>query len=207
GWAEAAGDALFAMLAELGLVDPQTSTGAALHMIGHGSGAVVTSEAVERLAYYNVPVDHLTYLDPHDFDQGMVTDSAQLLSRQAELDQYGAAVWDNVAFADVYYQTRGANGASIADPLVPEGRPIPGAFNFLVDATKHSPVGTYDDLNVFGDHRYIWEGFYLSTVNGQQPEANQASGLTGDTPAPAVAIPTDSIGYAFSTTRNASARP
>ena len=80
GWVEAAGDALFAMMVGLDLVDPQAGTGVDLHMLGHGSGAVVTSEAVERLAYYNVPVDHLTYLDPHDFDQALVIDGAQDMS-------------------------------------------------------------------------------------------------------------------------------
>ncbi|MFV2068471.1 MAG: hypothetical protein ACC645_15990, partial [Pirellulales bacterium] len=113
GWAESAGDALFAMLANLNFVNPEAGTGTNLHFIGQGMGAVVTSEAVERLAYYNVPVDQVTYLDPHDFDQGLVIDTAQQLDRQAQPARYGAAVWDNVAFADVYYQTRGRNGADV----------------------------------------------------------------------------------------------
>ena len=207
GWVEGAGDALFAMLADMGFVDPQAGTGAELHFIGQGTGAVVTSEAVERLAYYNVPVDQVTYLDPHDFDQGMVTDTAQQLSVQAQPSQYGAAVWDNVAFADVYYQTRGRNGASVTDSVVPQGRPIPGAFNFLVDTTNFLPTGNYDDLNVFGDDQYLWEGFYLSTVNGEQPQDNESSLLTGDTPAPALPIPVDTLGYAFSSTKATIARP
>ena len=70
GWGEAAGDALFSMLAGLGFVSPEThSSKGPLHFIGHSMGTVVTSEAVERLAAYDVPVDQVTYLDPHDFDQ------------------------------------------------------------------------------------------------------------------------------------------
>ena len=207
GWAEAAGDALFAMLTEFHLVDPQAGTGVELHFVGHGTGAVVTSEAVERLAYYNVPVDHLTYLDPHDFDQGLVVDTAQDLGSHSAMDGYGAAVWDNVTFADAYYQTRGQNGSLAPDVVVPEGRPIPGAYNYYVSASDYLPAGSYDDLNVFGDHRYVWEGFYLSTVNGSQPQANELAGLTVDTPAPAVAVPVDSLGYSFSTAKSTAARP
>ncbi len=207
GWAEAAGDALFGMITQLGLADPPSGDGVDLHFIGHGTGAVVTSEAVERLAYFNVPVDHVTYLDPHDFDQGLVLDGAQRLDSHAQPASYGAAVWSNVEFADVYYQTRGSNGSSVADEIVPEGRPIPGAVNFFIDASNFLPTSNYEALNVFGDHRYIWEGFYLSTVNGDTPEANEAAEITEDTPAPATAIPTDDIGYAFSRVKNTEPRP
>ncbi|MAE63770.1 MAG: hypothetical protein CMJ18_05815, partial [Phycisphaeraceae bacterium] len=200
GWAEAAGDGLFAALDELGFIAPASGVGVPMHLIGHGTGAVVVSEAVERMAFYEIPVDHVTYLDPHDFDQGLVVDGAGQLDRAALPDGYGAAVWDNVAFADAYYQTRGANGAGtngvdVPEVVVPKGRPIPGAYNFLIDDTNHLPAANaYQNLNVFGDHRYLWEGFYLSTVNGTAPESQSG---TKDTPAPAQAIPS-TLGYAFS---------
>jgi len=162
GWAEAAGDALFADLIGLGLIDP--GAGAAnpsLHFIGHGAGAVVTSEAVERLAAYNVPVEHLTYLDPHDFiqtelDKGGAYDGTKVEGDGAEREQrawavgypydnideakrstgnsYGAAVWSNVIHADVYYQTRGMTGdlGETWNYRAPCGRPIAGAFNVLL---------------------------------------------------------------------------
>ena len=207
GWPEAAGDALFGLITELGLVDPASGSGVDLHFIGHGTGAVVTSEAVERLAYFNVPVDHVTYLDPHDFDQGLVYDTAQELDSHASLSGYGAAVWSNVDFADVYYQTRGSNGASVADELVPTSRPIPGAVNHYIDASTYLPNAAYESLNVFGDHRYIWEGFYLSTVNDVTPINNQLDGVTNDTPDPAVAIPTSDLGYAYGRIKNTATRP
>lgn len=69
GWTEAAGDALFSLIVELGLVDPVRGTSVPLHFIGHSFGSAVTSEAIERLAAYNVRVDQVTYLDPHDFDE------------------------------------------------------------------------------------------------------------------------------------------
>lgn len=72
------------MLVGLGLANPQAGTGKSMHLIGQGTGAVVTSEAVERLAYYNVPVDQVTYLDPHDCEQGSASDAAQQLSTYAQ---------------------------------------------------------------------------------------------------------------------------
>jgi len=73
GWGEAAGDALFSTIVQLGLVDPSQGqdSGIPLHFIGHSFGCAVTSEAVERLARFSVPVDQVTYLDPHDFDQAI----------------------------------------------------------------------------------------------------------------------------------------
>jgi hypothetical protein len=70
GWGEAAGDALFSMLVGLGLVDLTLgATNPSLHFVGHSFGTAVTSEAVERLAFYNVLVDQVTFLDPHDFQE------------------------------------------------------------------------------------------------------------------------------------------
>ena len=117
-----------------------------LHFIGHGSGAVVVSEAVERLGAVGVPVDEVTYLDPHDFTQtgnplDLLTPSENLASPAG----YGAAVWQNVSFADVYYQTLGRSGELFdmaglsSSALVQSGRPIPGAYNELVNSALPSP--------------------------------------------------------------------
>jgi hypothetical protein len=110
GWAEAAGDALFNLLVRLGLVDPSTqAANPDLHFIGHGFGAVVTSEAVERLAAYGVPVDQVTFLDPHDFDQLLFpSDASMELWTSGRPAGYGATVWNNVKFADAYIQTQRA---------------------------------------------------------------------------------------------------
>ena len=172
GWAESAGEGLFSMLVELGLVKPENSTlTPPIHFIGHSMGTVVVSEAVERLDRLRIPVDQVTYLDPHDFDQnGIPFDTAPALwtlGRPSTTDGmevgYGASVWNNVHFTDVYYQTK-------TTPLNPSGRPIPGAFNFLVN-------------NFVGDvspHSDVWSSFYLSTVTNTNSQ----------------------IGYAFSQVRN-----
>jgi hypothetical protein len=146
GWGEAAGDALFNLLVGLGLVSPAAGTSVPLHLIGHSFGTVVTSEAVERLATFSIPVDQVTYLDPHDFDQGILpVDGSQRLYELGKPDGYGATVWQNVAFTDVYYQTE----------FAPDGRPIPGAYNVLVN----------DQVSGIDAHSDVWNIVYKATVS------------------------------------------
>ena len=171
GWTEAAADALFSMLVELKLVNPAAQGSVPLHFIGHGSGAALTSEVVERLARFQVAVDQVTYLDPHDFVQiGSPVDDVDLTQELFTLgrpqfatdleNNYGVTVWNNVAFADVYYQTRGRH-ASLVEHTVPEGRPIPGAFNILLNAGLPA---TYSVGDPDGDHGFIAADFYVASI-------------------------------------------
>ena len=151
-------------------------------------------EAVERLAAFDIPVDQVTYLDPHDFRQdagGVLSNEdkgiGESLLGKPSLDgaprqwtlgkphgavpatdgrsSYGATVWNNVNFADVYYQTTQepaiASIIKIQD-FIPEGRPIPGAYNTLVRSTDPG-------LSGFNDHGDIWSNYYVSTVKGVRP--------------------------------------
>lgn len=172
-WAESAGDALFSMGAGIGAFDPAAQTAAPTQFIGHSFGTVATTEAVERLAGYGVPVDQVTLIDPHDFDQADVPtfDQAQRMFELGAPEGYGATIWDNVAEADVYYQTRGNQ-----DPIVsvatadPEGRPIPGAYNRLLDGQEELPAGNpYEWFSTDSDHGFAWNTFYLGTVLGELP--------------------------------------
>ena len=168
GWGEAAGDALFGMLVGLHLVDPAAGANSTipLHFIAHSFGSAVTSEAVERLAYFNVPVDQVTYLDPHDFNQGLDFDGQQRLFDLGKPLGYGAAVWDNVAFADVYYQTE----------ALPSGRPISGAYNFCIN-------GHVDGLSA---HTQVWDDFYIGSLAvGSGTGFDYSSFGTAPRPAPA----------------------
>lgn len=175
GWAEAAGDALFSLLVGLNLVQPHAGTGVDLHFIGHSFGTVVTSETIERLARYGVDVDHVTYLDPHDFDQGIDLpglpgkpfDTAQELSTVGLPQGYGASVWNNIAFADVYYQTTDENPQDIFgvpffdwEARIPEGRPIPGGYNVWLQPDEL--IGGNPNTKG-GDHSDVWN-FYRETV-------------------------------------------
>ncbi|HEY3243253.1 MAG TPA: hypothetical protein VGM03_07870, partial [Phycisphaerae bacterium] len=171
GWTEAAGDALFALLVALRVADPQNGTGVPMHFIGHSFGCAVNSECVERLARYGVAVDQVTYLDPHDFDQPVVpVDCEQAQFTLGAPSGYGASVWENVLFADTYYQTRGHNGSFFPDNLVPVGRPISGAYNrFLSAPPDLPPLNSYSIFDASGDHTYVWNCFYRGTVLGSLP--------------------------------------
>ncbi|KPL11372.1 hypothetical protein AMJ85_03690, partial [candidate division BRC1 bacterium SM23_51] len=157
GWGSAAGEALFTMVAGLGIVDPALgeANSTLLHFVAHSFGTAVTSEAIERLARFEVPVDQVTYLDPHDFDQGVIpVDEAQEMFKLGLPAGYGATVWENVAFADVYYQTE----------FPPDGRPIPGAFNTLVN----------DEVSGLSAHSEVWSEFYLDTVTDTESTTGYA---------------------------------
>ena len=196
GWVEGAGDAVFNLMVNLGLVNPKGGTGKELHMIGHSFGAAATSETVERLARYNIGVDHVTYLDPHEFDQAVLPDDPSMTTLGKPAG-YGATVWNNVDFADAYYETRGTNVAGRNSVVVPRGRPIPGAYNlFLNDGSELPDDGNgmaaqspYPPGNFSGDHSYVWSGFYQGTVE---------HGLPTGSPAPETAVAWSSTGYNFS---------
>ena len=211
GWGEAAGDALFSILVGLNLVDPAAPNNTPkLHFIGHSFGTAVTSEVIERLAFFNVPVDQVTYLDPHDFNQGLGADGQQMLSTLGQPFGYGATVWNNVAFTDVYYETRGLNGELIPNFVTPEGRPIPGAYNQYLNAGSELPkdgflTNPYSSFDASGDHSFVWNGFYLATVMGVWPPTT--TDYPTPIPLPEALFDLTATGYAFSDNRTPALRP
>ncbi|MFN4173125.1 MAG: hypothetical protein ACK4GW_15350, partial [Pseudorhodobacter sp.] len=71
GFAEAAADGMFAALAALHIQTGEKVFGADMHFIGHGRGAVVNSEIVQRMFHHfpitkGTPDIHFTTLDPVD---------------------------------------------------------------------------------------------------------------------------------------------
>ncbi len=175
GWTEAAGDALYSMLRGLGLFEQNDTSGPRLppdlHFIGHSFGAAVTSEAVRRVLAAGIPVGHVTYLDPHDFDQPLLAvDGSQGQSLiSGGIPGYGANAWAGVGFTDVYYETRGLNSGVLPDLVVPRGRPIPGAYNVLLDDELPTPSDMIVSLEISGDHSYVWSSFYMATITGRLP--------------------------------------
>ena len=179
GWTSASGDALFATMVDLGLVFPSLGSQNPLtyHFIGHEYGCAVTSEAVERFAAYNIHVDQVTYLDPHDFNSGSPVEAAQQQWTVGAPAGYGASVWKNVGFTDAYYQTTGQT-------LVPQGRPIPGAYNRLLTPTELAG-GSFA-----GDDTDVWAMFYTNTVKTTDSNSGFAySLLAGGGTAPKTARP------------------
>jgi hypothetical protein len=168
GWGAAAADALFSLVVDLGLVVPTTHTAVPMHWIGHSFGTAVTSDTVERLAAFAIPVDQVTYLDPHDFDQtGLPVDNDQRLFDLGRPDGYGATTWNNVAFTDVWYQTD-------AILPIPDGRPIPGAYNVLINEL----------VNGFNPHSEVWDVFYRATVENPDSATGYAFSRIGGTVRP-----------------------
>lgn len=103
GQAEAAADALFASLVEFRIGGVRLLTPGActttrpLHFIGHSRGTVVVSETIQRLGQYNIPVSYVTYLDPHDYGQPFI-------ARDHLFHDPAVQVWDNVGYAENYFQ-------------------------------------------------------------------------------------------------------
>ena len=159
GWSEAAGDNLFASLADplpmgdnsINLLDRP------LHFIGASRGTVVNTHAVQRIDHHfpDVTVDHFTTLDPHPA-RGPLN----------SIDDYGSSIKklilpDNVAYADNFYRQ---------DPLYEidldfNGVEVPGAVNLELNeralALAGSPI-EHSDVPTW----------YLATIATQADEVN-----------------------------------
>ncbi|MEQ8210323.1 MAG: hypothetical protein RH917_10870 [Lacipirellulaceae bacterium] len=164
GWSDAAADNLFASLLddndyllgdisgrsfyELTLEEPALEEGGIVdfHFIGHSRGAVVNSLVTERFdAYFDTMIDHVTSLDGHPAsamnDRGYDPNNPNENSR--------IFTYDNVVFADNYYQQDGAY-----EPLLFDfnGVQANGAYNFRIptpvienggSSLEHSDVHTW----------------------------------------------------------------
>ncbi|HEY9893199.1 MAG TPA: putative Ig domain-containing protein [Candidatus Sericytochromatia bacterium] len=137
GFTEAAADSFFASLVQLdGLFKDEGSSvkqgalfNSPLHFIGFSRGAVVNSEIIQRLGTYfpeaggkeNTGIRDLqmTTLDPHDFDQPGLNVITQNFG---DFREPKVQVWDNVTFADNYYQTV---PNLLGGTITPAGRDFP----------------------------------------------------------------------------------
>ncbi|MEQ1847340.1 MAG: hypothetical protein ABL983_17375, partial [Nitrospira sp.] len=205
GFSEAAGDAFFASLVSLDKtlrVNPNdlNSIGrifnSPLHFIAHSRGAIVTSEVLQRLGEYENrvlsqqpgyrPLDiQLTTLDVHD-EFGIMNGVPTDMNGQANLTPLGfdwtdfnepsVYVWNNVDFADNYYQDL-ATG-QFNDPVLhgasatPNGRLLPsadvnihlnGIAGFLVDDANLNANDTIAHAYL-GPHSRVWR-WYAGTAD------------------------------------------
>ncbi|NQE35502.1 DNA/RNA non-specific endonuclease [Microcoleus asticus] len=137
GFSEAVADTFFASLVQLDqLFIDENSTAkqgaifnSPLHFVGFSRGTVVNSEIIQRLGTHfpeaggkensDIRDLQMTTLDPHDFDQpglNVVTDNF------GDFREPKVQVWENVTFADNYYQTvPDLSGGTVS----PAGRDIP----------------------------------------------------------------------------------
>ena len=163
GFDEAAGDAMFAMLREHNLVSTDY-----LHLIGHSRGAIVVSEAAQRLLSDGLTVNHVTLLD-HENGEGVdVIDFVDEIG-----DELAAAgdpfAWEGVGFIDNYYG-QGNNGL--------QGAPVAGAHNVPLPNEDHSGVRVWyrNSITDITNGVARTDGFQLrATVTDQANAAVQGS--------------------------------
>jgi DNA/RNA endonuclease G (NUC1) len=137
GFAEESADKLFAALVNFN----QAYSGELLnalfnspfHFIGHGRGAVVNSEVIQRLGTFfprdkfatMFPDLQMTTIDPTDFEQ----------NGKNYFDP-SIQVWQNVTFADNYYQTTSQtfnHGRELVNTIPPEWSELKGFTNSRAD--------------------------------------------------------------------------
>ncbi|WP_232731693.1 DNA/RNA non-specific endonuclease [Kamptonema formosum] len=184
GFAEAAADAFFASLVQLdqslgGSVGEGSGSGlklynnegdlirtmgslfqSPLHFIGFGQGAVINSEIVQRLGTFFPKKDYsnafpdiqMTTVDPHDFLQ-------ESLWSQSVRDPQ-VKVWENVTFADNYYQD--VIPATEPKTFTFNGREIEGA-DLNVSLGNWAGFTEVDDKKG-GNHRQAL-AWYAGTAN------------------------------------------
>jgi DNA/RNA endonuclease G (NUC1) len=178
GFAEASADNFFAALVSLNQSfsgDKQNALfDSPLHFIGHGRGAVVNSEVIQRLGTYfphagGVYRDadgkvlrgdlQMTTIDPYDY------------STLGDYLDPKVQVWDNVTFADNYYQTTsidryrgGAVGNTIPDGWLPDGSPTLSRADVNVNLSGRSGF-TIEDLNNGKDPHNNTFAWYTGTAN------------------------------------------
>ena len=107
GFTEAAADASFASLVALNQSLENTLFNSPMHFMGFGQGTAINNEIVQRLGTY-FPLAggtslvnrdlQMTTIDPHDFDQDY------LLGTLKSFRDPSVRIWENVTYADNYYQ-------------------------------------------------------------------------------------------------------
>ena len=151
-----------------------------LHFIGFSRGTVVNSEMIQRLGTYypyaggainadgspvldenNEPVRDLqmTTVDPHDFRQENLRVPIPIVGADfRDFNEPEVTVWDNVTFADNYYQTV-ANENGISG--TPNGREIEDAD---VNVHLDGRTGLTWDNRIGGPHTRVF-GWYAGTAD------------------------------------------
>ncbi|MFM6661907.1 MAG: Ig-like domain-containing protein, partial [Microcystis panniformis] len=141
GFSEAAADAIFASLVQLNDQEGDKVFNSPLHLIGHSRGTIVTSEIIQRLGTYRPDIKniHLTTLDVHDFRQ----DNLNVLGfKWADFQEPDVTVWENVNFADNYYQDLAENNLAGLSSSTPNGRSL---LNTNLDIYLNGKVGFQKD--------------------------------------------------------------
>ena len=165
GHAEAAAEALFAGMIRSGFLDPANpNSNKSFHFLGHSRGASVVSETVQRMGVYGIPVNYVTYLDPHDFDESWVP-------YDEDWKDPAVQVWSNVMYADNFWQT------SNISP-VPSGRSLDqltAGYNYNYQLDALSGFTSY-----FSDTHWLVATYYQGTILPNTQNKSYPDWYTGD---------------------------
>jgi DNA/RNA endonuclease G (NUC1) len=184
GLAEAAADNLFASLTKLdldyggtvgegnrsyddkgNLIRKQGAVfNAPLHFIGFGQGAVVNTEIIQRLGTYFPEAGgfkdseerdlHMTTVDPFEFNPETVPQFENNLARMLDPE---IVVWENVTYADNYYQVQGKDD----NIYVLKGKALAQA-----DLNKElEDWAGFDRTKAEDDASYAAKAWYAGTAN------------------------------------------
>ena len=186
GFSEAAADSFFASLVTLDKTLKVNSTDSIgrlfhspLHFIGHSRGTVVTSEVLQRLGEYEdrvlsqqpgySPLDiQFTMLDVHDELNGPQESLKVWGVDWTDFNEPIVKIWQNVDFADNYYQSIGTTS------FTPNGREVVGAdlnvqLNGLAGFLKDDANFEFDLSHAFiGPHSRVWR-WYAGTTDLTTP--------------------------------------
>jgi hypothetical protein len=134
GWAEAAAHELVAGVLDRLMIDGVERD---IHFIGHSRGAVVISQAIKRLAPFKTSATdgarlvgriQMTTLDPHPANHDPIS-IIQDPDRIFDAVDPPVVVWDDVDFADSYFQHTMKENLGVLDP---QGQNVNGASNLDV---------------------------------------------------------------------------
>lgn len=123
-----------------------------IHLIGHSRGGGLVLELARLLGEKGVVVDQVTPLDPHP-----LTAADPQVNPLSPIIDTPAAVYQNVVFADVYYQNF----------ETPTGQYVAGAYNRLWG----NLTGGFTSPQPYANHRDIYL-LYQGTIKPENPVNN-----------------------------------
>lgn len=137
-----------------------------LHLIGHSRGGSLVAELSRQLGTNGLWIDHLTTLDPYPLNN----DGNDDLLLASVVDAPAHYVYENVLFADNYWQDLGAGLLA----LDPDGESVSGAYNRQLTDLD----GGYGDNSTYSiDHSnvHLW---YFGTLDLDTPASDGPGGAS-----------------------------
>lgn len=129
-----------------------------LHLIGHSRGGSLVCELARFLGQRGVWVNHLTTLDPHPCNNDGFDGFGELLLCEAV--DGSARVYENVVFADNYYQITYFDG-------IPDGLELLGAFNRYLPVLGDGYFSPHSDV-------HLW---YHGTIDLNTPASDGSASI------------------------------